>query len=94
VYSCSKKKFMASFDMSDWTIVSPVGFEPKVIGIGNFGMVIETTGRSQWPHGLRHGPSLAARTLESCIRIPLEAWMSMCVYSAFVLYVSSGLVTG
>jgi hypothetical protein len=42
--------------------------------------------RSQWPRGLRHEPSSPARTLGPWVRIPLEAWMSVCVYSAFALF--------
>jgi hypothetical protein len=48
--------------------------------------------RSQWPRGLRNELSSLVRTLESWVRIPLEAWMSLCVYSVFVL--GSGLATG
>jgi hypothetical protein len=46
--------------------------------------------------GLRHEPSSPARTLGSSVRIPLEAWLSLCVYSCVcvVLYVGSGLATG
>jgi hypothetical protein len=40
------------------------------------------TGRSQRSRGLRHDLSSLTRTLESCVRIPLKAWMSVC---AFVL---------
>jgi hypothetical protein len=40
--------------------------------------------RSQWPRGLRHEPSSPSRTLRSWVRIPLEAWISVCVY--FVLF--------
>jgi hypothetical protein len=36
--------------------------------------------RSQWPHGLRHELSSPAQTLEFWFRIPLDAWMSVCVY--------------
>jgi hypothetical protein len=51
--------------------------------------------RSQWPRGLRHELSSSARTLGSWVRIPLEVWMSVCVYSVFVLScVGSGLATG
>jgi hypothetical protein len=39
----------------------------------------------QWPRGLRHEVSLLARTLGSGDRIPLKAWMSVFVYSVFVL---------
>jgi hypothetical protein len=42
--------------------------------------------RSQWPRGLRHEPSSPTRTLGSWVRIPLEAWMSVCVYFVFVLF--------
>jgi hypothetical protein len=40
----------------------------------------------------RQEMSLPARTLRSWVRIPLKAWMSVCVYSVFVL--GSGLATG
>jgi hypothetical protein len=36
--------------------------------------------RSRWPRDLT-----LARTLGSCVRIPLKAWMFVCVYSVFVL---------
>jgi hypothetical protein len=42
--------------------------------------------RSQWPHGLRNELPPPARTLGSWVRDPLEAWMSVCVYSVFVLF--------
>jgi hypothetical protein len=42
--------------------------------------------RSQWSHGLSHEPSSSARTLGSWVPVPLEAWMSVCVYSVFVLF--------
>jgi hypothetical protein len=35
---------------------------------------------------LRHEPTPPALTLGWWVRIPLEAWMSVCVYSAFVLF--------
>jgi hypothetical protein len=44
-----------------------------------------------WPRGLRHELSSLARTLGSWVRISLEAWMSVCVYSVFVF--GSGLAT-
>jgi hypothetical protein len=34
---------------------------------------------------LSHELSSPARTLGSCVRIPLGAWMSVCVYSLVVL---------
>jgi hypothetical protein len=43
----------------------------------------------------RHEPSSPARTLGSWVRMPLEEWMSVCVYSVFVLScVGSDLATG
>jgi hypothetical protein len=37
--------------------------------------------RSQWPRSLRNELSSLVRTLRSGNRIPLKAWMSVCVYS-------------
>jgi hypothetical protein len=42
-------------------------------------------GRAQWPHSIRHVLSSLARTLGLWVRIPLKAWMSVCVYSMYVL---------
>jgi hypothetical protein len=59
-------------------------------GLGAFAVFIllntlhYTTGRLQWPRGLRHEMSSPARTLGSWIRIPLKAWMFVCFYSVFV----------
>jgi hypothetical protein len=51
--------------------------------------------RSQRRRGLRHEMSSPPQTLGSCVRIPLEEWMSVSVYSEFVLScVGSGLATG
>jgi hypothetical protein len=53
------------------------------------------TCQSQWPRALKHEPSSPARALGSWIRIPLEAWMSVCVYSVCaVLCVGKGVATG
>jgi hypothetical protein len=41
--------------------------------------------RSQRPRGLRHELSSPAQTLGSWVRIPLEAWMYVYIYSVFVL---------
>jgi hypothetical protein len=35
---------------------------------------------------LRHELSSPARTLVSWVRIPLKAWMSVCIYPVFVLF--------
>jgi hypothetical protein len=51
--------------------------------------------RSEWPRGLTHELSSPAPTLGSWVRIRLEAWMSVCVYSVFVSScVGIGLATG
>ena len=42
-----------------------------------FSTTKEAFSRSQWPHGLRRR-SAAARLLRSWVRIPPEAWMSVC----------------
>jgi hypothetical protein len=50
---------------------------------------------SQWSRSLRHDISSPARTLESWVRIPLEAWKSAHVYCVFALpRAGSGLATG
>jgi hypothetical protein len=40
----------------------------------------------QWRRGIRHELSSPARTIGSWFRIPLAVWMSLCVYSVFVLF--------
>jgi hypothetical protein len=51
--------------------------------------------QSQCPLGLRYEPSSPAQTLGSWVRIPLEAWMSLCVCSVFMLFcIGNGLATG
>jgi hypothetical protein len=51
--------------------------------------------RPQWPRGVMHESSSLARTPGSWVRIPLEAWMSVSVYSVFLLFcVGSGLAMG
>jgi hypothetical protein len=63
---------------------------PQYIQLGN-----SMVSQSQWPLGLRHELSSPAQTLEPWVRIPLKAWMSVCVYSVCaVLYTGSGLTTG
>jgi hypothetical protein len=48
-------------------------------------MVCVGAGRPRWPRGLRHEQSSLAQTLGSWVRILLEAWTSVCVYSVFML---------
>jgi hypothetical protein len=47
------------------------------------------TCRPQWPRRLRHELSSLARALGLWVRIPFKAWIFVCVYSAFVLYVAA-----
>jgi hypothetical protein len=58
-------------------------------------LLISYLGRSQWHRNLKHELPPPAQTLGSWVRIPLKEWMSVCVYSMFVLFcVGSGLATG
>jgi hypothetical protein len=50
----------------------------------DFLQVTALMGRSLWQRRLRHELSSPAQTLGSWVRILLEAWMSVCVYSVFV----------
>jgi hypothetical protein len=54
----------------------------------NFFILIEER-RSQWPRGLGYELSLPAPALRSWVRIPLEAWMFVCVLCAFILCLPS-----
>jgi hypothetical protein len=54
----------------------------------------KTRRRSQWPRGLRHEMSSPAQTLGSWVQTPLEARVSECFYSVFMLScICTGLVT-
>jgi hypothetical protein len=48
-------------------------------------MVDSFVGLSQWPRLVRHELSSPAQTLGSWAPIPFEAWISVWVYSVFVL---------
>jgi hypothetical protein len=49
-------------------------------------MFLKSGGRSQWPRGLMHERSSPAGTLGSWVRIPLDAWIFVCVYFVFLLF--------
>jgi hypothetical protein len=49
-------------------------------------LAILVAGRSEWPRDLRHELSTLARTLGSWVQIPLEEWMSACLYSVSVMF--------
>jgi hypothetical protein len=70
---------------------------PTGAGFGNVQKATAT--RFPWvkvPRGIRYEQSSSARTLGSWVRIPLEAWLYVYIYSVFVLFfcVDSGLATG
>jgi hypothetical protein len=76
------------------TIIYP-SIASVIISFDLFGNYRSIHGGSQWPRGLRHEMSSLARKLGSLDRIPLMAWMSVCVYSVcVVLCIGSGLATG
>jgi hypothetical protein len=83
----SNGRFMKSKYYEDY-------YEIKIIM--NYEKLRVWKGRSQWPCGLRHELSSLARTLESWVRIPLKAWMS--VYALILCLCCpvcrGGLVTG
>jgi hypothetical protein len=55
--------------------------------------LIEGSKRLQCPRSLKQALLSPARMLVSCAQVPLEAWMSVCVYSVcVVLCVGMGFV--
>jgi hypothetical protein len=58
----------------------------KVVLVPCINTVYRWISWSQWLCDLRHEPSSPARTLGSWVRIPLEAWISLCIYCVFVLF--------
>jgi hypothetical protein len=80
--SCTKEKVSCLFVQKPLQAGSIYGknTEPEIR------VTIIFQGRSQWPLGLRNELSSLARTLGSRVRIPLKAWISVCVYSMFVLF--------
>jgi hypothetical protein len=59
-----------------------------------FCAAVKYLSRSEWPRDLRHESSSHDPTLRSWVQIPLETWMSACVYSMFcvVLWLCDGLI--
>jgi hypothetical protein len=88
--------FYASFCSSNWMdiciyalIVSPESMTSILwnIAFRKYSKVwIFWKRRSEWTRGLRHVLSSPAQTLGSWVPIPIKAWMSVCVYSVFVLF--------
>jgi hypothetical protein len=52
---------------------------PEAWNIASELIINEFTSRSQWSRGVRHEMFSPAQTLGSWFRIPLKAWMSVCV---------------
>jgi hypothetical protein len=67
----------------------------KTILLVQYRIIRSSSTRPQWPRYLYHEMSSPAQTLGSCVRISLEACMSVRVSSVFVLSCAgSGLATG
>jgi hypothetical protein len=89
-FSCSEGCRRPLTEMKGWHFLKSKGADLR----GHWGVVTVineifdrdrmSDGRSQWSRGLRHELSSPARTLGSWVRIPLKAWIFMCVYSVFV----------
>jgi hypothetical protein len=45
--------------------------------------------RAQWPRSLRYELSSPARTLRSSVRIPLKAWVYICAFMVFYVWVEA-----
>jgi hypothetical protein len=66
-----------------------------ILGVARKCVYTFCTGRSHWPLCLRQEISSPAQALGSWVRIPLEAWKSVCVYFGFMLScVGGGLAAG
>jgi hypothetical protein len=65
---------VGTFWPSDWCREGFIKYAPTICSRAD-----------QWLRSLRHKLSSSAETLGSWVRIPLEAWMSVYVYSVFVL---------
>jgi hypothetical protein len=75
--------------------VSIMHLEAGHLSSFKFTVTINTNSPSQWPRGLRHDMFSFARTLGSWVRIPVEVWVFVYVYSVFESScVCSGLGTG
>jgi hypothetical protein len=95
------KNAVCDVNREGWKVVNFISFQlvtsvsKTVLSVSDYGLHLDTfsyiqlrlvlTCRSQWPRGLSHELSSPAQTLGSWARIPLEARMSVCFYSVFVL---------
>jgi hypothetical protein len=61
------------------------GYDILIFHVLVFIMMGMVSSRLQRLSGLRHELSSLAQTLGLWVRISLEAWMSVCIYSVFVL---------
>jgi hypothetical protein len=69
-----------------WKQLCPLKFRPDFSGQISILMLVSVFQSQFRDSCLRHELSSFARTLGSWVRIPLDAWMSVCVYSVFVLF--------
>jgi hypothetical protein len=75
VQTVTAAKLVLLYVFTQRSLISKLSARP------NFDFTNHPLRRSQWARGLRHEPSSPARTLGSWVRITIEAWMSVCVYS-------------
>jgi hypothetical protein len=71
-----------------WKVPRPISlpfFQLYIFVTETIAISISFERQSEWPRGLRHELSPPAQTLGSWVRIPLKAWIFVCVYSVFVL---------
>jgi hypothetical protein len=76
------RRFPNTWD--DWSLLFSIIIKWSVYL--NLYVYVHIKSRSQWPRGLRHELSSLAPTLGSWIRIPLNAWMSVCAFILCVLF--------
>lgn len=87
-----KRKFNALMSASSSLLVRSVF---HVVIIKHFNVSIDYCCRLQWPRSLRREMCSPFRRLESWVRVPFEAWVSVYVYYVCVgLCVGSVLATG
>jgi hypothetical protein len=90
--NCTKLQFLSVllYGCETWSLILREEHRMKV-----FEKRVFIWCRSQWPRVLRREMSSPPQTLGSWVRIPLEAWMFVCVYSVCAVFcVGSGFVTG
>jgi hypothetical protein len=93
-YSCSCACCFQPYNLTRWGSAIYYQYHWPHSRMIQYDKVRANASRSRWRRGLRHELSSLTRTLGSWVRIPFKAWMSVSVYSVFVLFcVDSGLAT-